>query len=55
MYCSISEEVKANKTIKFGQLTEYNMGNIFLEILYTKCGWETSPRPLSEFISGLIV
>ena len=24
--------------MKFGQLTEHNMGNIFLEKLYTKCG-----------------
>ena len=27
---------KGNQTIKFGQLTEYNMRNIFLEKLYTK-------------------
>ena len=24
------------------------MKNIFLEILYTECGGETSPRPISE-------
>ena len=29
--------------MKFGQLIEYNMRNIFLEKLYTKCGRETSP------------
>ena len=34
--------------MKFGQLIEYNMRNIFLEKLYTKCGGETSPRPFSE-------
>ena len=30
--------------MKFGQLIEYNMRNIFLETLYTKCGGETSRR-----------
>ena len=34
--------------MKFGQLLEYNMRNIFLETSYTKCGEETSPRPFSE-------
>ena len=34
--------------MKFGQLIEYNMKNIFLEKSYTKCGGETSPRPFSE-------
>ena len=34
--------------MKFGQLTECNMKNIFLEKSYTKCGGETSPRPFSE-------
>ena len=29
-------------TMKFGQLIEFNMKNIFLEKLYTKCGGETS-------------
>ena len=33
--------------MKFGQLIEYNMKNIFLEKSYTKCGGETSPRPFS--------
>ena len=31
--------------MKFGQLIEYNLKNIFLEKLYTKCGGETIPRP----------
>ena len=31
-------------TLKFGQLIEYSMRNIFLEILCTKCVRETSPR-----------
>ena len=39
---------KGNMTMKFGQLIECNMRNIFLEKLFTKCGGETSPRPFSE-------
>ena len=39
---------KGNQTMKFGQLIEYNIRNIFLEKSYTKCGGETSPRPFSE-------
>ena len=35
---------KGNETIKFGQLIEYNMRNILLEKLYTKCEGKTSPR-----------
>ena len=34
--------------MKFGQLIECNMGNIFLEESYSKCGREDSPRPFSE-------
>ena len=34
--------------MKFGKLVECNMGNIFLEKLYRKCGGETSPRPFSK-------
>ena len=34
--------------MKFGQLIEYNMKNIFLQNSFTKCGGETSPRPFSE-------
>ena len=36
---------KDNKTMKFGQLIECNMRNIFLEKSYTKCGGEASTRP----------
>ena len=32
--------------MKFGQLKEYNMRNIFLEKSYT-CGGGTGPRPFS--------
>ena len=34
--------------MKFGQLIECNIRNIFLEKSYTKCGGETSPRDFSE-------
>ena len=34
--------------MKFDQLIEYNMGNIFIEKSYTKCAGETIPRPLSR-------
>ena len=33
------------KTMKFGQLIEYDMRNIFLEKLYTKCCGELFPDP----------
>ena len=36
-----------NQTMKFGQLIEFEIRNIFLENSYTKCGGETSPRPFS--------
>ena len=34
--------------MKFGQLIEYNMRNIFDEKSYTKCGGETILRPFSK-------
>ena len=33
--------------MKFGQLIEYKMKNIFLEKSYAKCGGETSRGPFS--------
>ena len=39
---------KGNQTMKFGQLIECNMKNIFLETSCPKCGGKTSPRPFSE-------
>ena len=39
---------KCNQIIKFGQLIEYKMRNIFLETSYTKCDGETIPRPFSK-------
>ena len=35
-------------TLKFGQLIEYNIRNIFLEKSYRKYGRETSPRSFSK-------
>ena len=34
--------------MKFGQLIESNIRNIFLEKSYAKCRRESSPRPFSE-------
>ena len=39
---------KGNQTMTFGQLTNRNMKNIFLEKSYTKCDRKTSPRSISE-------
>ena len=36
---------EGNKTLKYGQLIEYNMRNIFIGKSYTKWGEEASPRP----------
>ena len=49
---------KDNQALKFGQLIEYNMRNIFLEKSYAKCDREASPRPFykkSKLISGAAV
>ena len=39
---------KGNQTMKFGQLIEYKMRNIFLEKSYTNRWGKTIPRPFSE-------
>ena len=39
---------KCNHAMKFGQFTEYNMRNIFLEKSFTKCGRKPIPRPFSK-------
>ena len=44
-YCPISQEIKA---IKYGQLIEYSMRNVFVEKSYIKCAGETIPRPLAK-------
>ena len=43
-----SSRSKGNQAIKFGQLMECNIRNIFLEKSCTKCGEEISPRPIPE-------
>ena len=47
---NISTNISRSKdyqAMKFGQLIEFNMRNIFLEKSYTKCGGETISRPFS--------
>ena len=39
---------KGNQTMKFGQLIEYSMRNIFLEKSYEKCGGESITRDFSK-------
>ena len=39
---------KDDQAMKFGQLIEYNMKNIFIEKSYTKRGVETSLRSFSK-------
>ena len=39
---------KGNHAVKFGQLMEYKMRNIFLEKSYTKCVGEIIPNPFSK-------
>ena len=41
--------------MKFGQLIERSMRNIFLEKLYTKCDGETSPKLFSEKIKIVFI
>ena len=37
-------KAKGNQTMKFGQLIEYNIKNLFLEVVYKKCGGEAISR-----------
>ena len=39
---------KGNQTMNFGQLTEYNSGNISLKKSCTKYGGKTVPRTFSK-------
>ena len=39
---------KGNQALKLGQLIEYDITNIFLEISYIRCGIETIPKPFSR-------
>ena len=36
---------KGSQAMKFCQLIEYNLRNVFIQKSYTKCGRETIPRP----------
>ena len=45
--CNISRS-KGNEIMKFNQLTDYNIRNIFLEKSHTKCGGETIHRAFSK-------
>ena len=40
--------------MKFGQLIEYNISNIFLEKSYTKCGRKTIPRVVRYVIGRVL-
>ena len=44
----IISKTKSNQEIKFDQLIEYNMKNIFVEKSYTKSAGEIILRPLSK-------
>ena len=39
---------KGDQTMKFGELIEYNMKNIFLEKSYAKCDEELVPDPFKK-------
>ena len=39
---------KGNQAMKFGQLIEYSMRNIFLKKSHTESGGETIPRPFKK-------
>ena len=39
---------KNNQAIKFGQLMQYNMWNIFLEKSFTECGGKSVTTPSSN-------
>ena len=41
--------------MKFGQLLEHNMSNIFVKKSYTKCAGETVPRRLSKALNSLFL
>ena len=41
-------KTKGNQTMRFGQLIEYNIRNIFLEKSHPNCGGGTIARPFSK-------
>ena len=44
----IVQYLEKYQKMKCSQLIECNMGNIFFEKSYTKCGGQTSPTPFSD-------
>ena len=40
---------KGNQTMKYGQLAEYNIRNIFIEKPYVECGGKACPRKACSF------
>ena len=42
----------SNQTMKFGQLIEYNLRNIFLEQSYAKCGGGANPSVVYKKIKN---
>ena len=40
----------SNQAMKFDQLIEYNIRNLFLEKLYTACGEKRFPEPFLQFV-----
>ena len=48
-YISINvSRSKGNQTMKFDQLIEYNIRNVYLKKPYKACGGETIARPFSK-------
>ena len=41
-------KIKWSQDVKFGQLIDYDMRNIFLEKSYTKCGRETISKHVPQ-------
>ena len=48
IHMSIILRTEGNQTMKFGQLRQNNMSNIFIEKAYTKYGGKTIPIPFSK-------
>ena len=45
-YCSSVARSKSNETIKYGQLLEYSVWNIYFSKSCREWDWETRSRPL---------
>ena len=46
IYCTVFKS-KSNQIMRFDQLIEHDMRNVFIEKLYSKCGGKTIIRPFS--------